>query len=94
MQGVNKESIHKIVKEYSLVTKEEAFLCIKDAGKNLHPALRSAYIDFIISTLIDVNVEEFGTTVENFSLTFVSLHAYSTLPHLLVVFAVVRPIYF
>ena len=72
-QGVNKVSIHKIVHEDRLVTTEEALLCIKD--ETLHPALRSAYIDFIISTLVDVNVEESGTTVENIWHTFVSLAA-------------------
>ena len=70
-QGVNKVSIRKIVEEDRLVTIEEAFLCIND--KELHPLLRSAYIDFIISTLVDVNVEESGTTVENIWHTFVSL---------------------
>ena len=71
LQGVNKECISKIVKEDRLATTEEAHLCIKD--EHLHPALRSAYIDFIISTLVDVNVEESGTTVGNYWLTFVSL---------------------
>ena len=70
MQGVNKASIRKIVEEEKLVTIEEAFMCIKD--KDLNPALRSAYIDFIISTLVDVNVQESGRTVENIWHTFVS----------------------
>ena len=64
-------SIRKVVEEERLVTTEEAFMCIKE--KDLHPALRSAYIDFIISTLVDVNVQESGTTVENIWHTFVSL---------------------
>ena len=69
-QGVNKVSIRKIVEEEKLVTTEEAFMCIKD--KDLDPALRSAYIEFIIATLVDVNVQESGTTVENIWHTFVS----------------------
>ena len=64
-------SIRKIVEEDRLVTTEEAFLCINN--KDLHPALRSAYIDFIISTLVDVNVEQSGTRIENIWHTFVSL---------------------
>ena len=64
-------SIRKIVEEEKLVTTEEAFMCIKD--KELHPALRSAYIDFIISTLVDVSIQESGTTVGNIRHTFVSI---------------------
>ena len=70
-QGVNHVSIDKIVKEDKLVTTKEAFLCIKN--EDLDCLLRSAYIDFIISTLVDVNVEESGTSVENMWYTFVSL---------------------
>ena len=78
-QGVNHASINKIVKEGRLVTTKEAFLCIKD--EELDCVLRSAYIDFIISTLVDVNVEESGTSIENMWYTFVSLT--HTHPHTL-----------
>ena len=71
-------SIAKIVEEDKLVTTEEAMLCIKN--EDLDCLLRSAYIDFIISTLVDVNVEEAGTSIENMSYSFVSLTlAHSTL---------------
>ena len=81
-QGVNHVSIAKIVEEDKLVTIEEAFLCIKD--EDLDRSLRSAYIDFIISTLVDVNVEESGTRIENIWHTFVSLtRTHSTLSQIL-----------
>ena len=64
-------SIHKIIEEDRLVTTEEALLCIKN--ETLHATLRSAYIEFIISTLVDVSVGESRTIVENVRHTFVSL---------------------
>lgn len=71
VQGVNRVSICKIVDEDKLVTTEEAFLSIKDEA--LHPTLRSAYIDFIISTLVDMNIDQSGETISNIGYTFVSL---------------------
>lgn len=53
------------------MTFEEAFSCIFNT--ELHRFLRSAYLDFIISTLVDVSAKEEGTTIDNIWHTFVSL---------------------
>lgn len=62
------------------MTPKEAFLCFKN--NDLHPYVRSAYLEFFISTLLDVNVEESGTPIGDMWYTFVSLAMCSTLSHI------------
>ena len=70
IQGVNKNSIAKLVGEEELLTVKTALSWLDD--DTLDPSLKSAYIDFLIATLIDVNAEESGAKIDNLFLTFVS----------------------
>lgn len=73
------------------MTFDEAFLCINNS--QLHARLRSAYLDFIISTLVDVNVEESGTTIDNIWHTFVSYCLCSALSQVGLVFGCYKGVY-
>ena len=60
-----------ITDELEYVNFEHALICINDA--DLHPLLRSAYLDFVISAFVDYNVEESGTDIDNIWRSFVSV---------------------
>ncbi len=59
-----------ITEELNFVTFKQALMCINDS--ELHPLLRSAYLDFVISAFVDYNVEESGTDIDNIWRSFVS----------------------
>ena len=64
------DSIHFICDEKKYITFQEALICINDS--ELHPLLQSAYLDFIISAYVDLNVEESGTDIDNIWHSYVS----------------------
>ena len=70
LQGVNLESIDKIVYEHEYITFEESLLILKDP--DIHPLLQSAYLDFVISAFVDFNVEESGVDIDNIWHAYVS----------------------
>ena len=45
-------------------------MCIRDS--ELHPLLQSAYLDFVVSAYVDLNVEESGTDIDNIWHSYVS----------------------
>ena len=59
-----------ITEELEFASFEQALFCINDS--DLHPLLRSAYLDFVISAFVDYNVEESGTDIDNIWRSFVS----------------------
>ena len=59
-----------ITEELNFVTFKQGLMCINDS--DLHPFLRSAYLDFVISAFVDYNVEESGTDIDNIWRSFVS----------------------
>ena len=64
------DSIHFICDEKKYITFQEALMCIRDS--ELHPLLQSAYLDFVVSAYIDLNVEESGTDIDNIWHSYVS----------------------
>ena len=64
------DSIDFICDEKKYITFQEAMICINDS--ELHPLLQSAYLDFIVSAYVDLNVEESGTDIDNIWHSYVS----------------------
>ena len=64
------DSISFICEEKKYITFQEALICINDP--ELHPLLQSAYLDFVISAYVDLNVEESGTDIDNIWHSYVS----------------------
>ena len=56
-------SIELFCKKWKFITFEEALICIEDP--EIHPLLKSAYFDYIVSAYVDLNVEESGTDIDN-----------------------------
>ena len=56
-------SIELFCKKWKVITFEEALICIEDP--EIHPLLKSAYFDYIVSAYVDLNVEESGTDIDN-----------------------------
>ena len=63
-------SIDLFRKEWKFITFEDALICIKDL--EIHPLLKSAYLDYICSTYVDLNVEESGIDIDNIWHCYVS----------------------
>ena len=57
-----------LIHEY--ITFKEAILILRDT--NVHPLLQSAYLDFVISAFVDLNVEESGVDIDNIQHCYVS----------------------
>ncbi len=66
---MNFTAINIITEELEYVSFEQALICINDP--ELHPLLRSVYLDFVISAFVDYNVEESGTDIDNIWRSFV-----------------------
>ena len=56
--------------EHEYITFKESLLILKDP--NMHPLLQSAYLDFVISALVDFNVKESGVDIDNIWHSYVS----------------------
>ena len=63
-------SIELFCKEWKFITFQEALICIKDP--EIHPLLKSAYFDYIVSAYVDLNVEDSGTDIDNIWHCYVS----------------------
>ena len=70
LQGVNTLSIELFCKEWKFITFQEALICIQNP--KIHPLLKSAYFDYIVSAYVDLNVEESGIDIDNIWHCYVS----------------------
>ena len=77
IKGMNKESIEEIVRSKTLFKVDDAMSRFQEG--TLPHSLLSACIKFLTSTLVDVNANETGITVDQLCHTFVSLYFFLTL---------------
>ena len=63
-------SIKLFCEEWNFITFKEALICINDP--KINPLLKSAYLDFIVSAYVDLNVETSGTNIDNIWHCYVS----------------------